>query len=135
MWADLPGADPRLAGAPGESTCISCHGGGTPLNGGPGSVSIATSSTYTSGVKQRITVTASDSGQRRFGFELTARLSSNLINGQAGTLGARGQCRADHLRQLAQGSLDVGHNGAICDLHATGSSFSIDWTPPATANG
>ena len=138
IWAHLPGADPRLTGAPGDSTCIGCHGGGTPLNGGPGSVSIATTSTYTPGVKQRITVTVADSAQRRFGFELTARLSSNLINGQAGTLtavdnavqiicdnGSRAPCTPATMVQFATHT----------QTGTTGNSFKIDWTPPATNVG
>ncbi len=138
IWADLPGADPRYTGAPGDGTCISCHGGSTPLNGGPGSVSIATSSSYTPGVKQRITVTVSDSAQRRFGFELTARLSSDLVNGQAGTLAAvdnAAQIICENGRRAPCTAATVVQFATHTQTGATGKSFNIDWTPPATNVG
>src|SRR5262245_31135788 len=77
--AHAAGPDPGKAGVPGESTCneAGCHVG-TPLNGGSGSVSIdAGGSSYVPGVKQRIKVTVIDPTQRRWGFQLTARLASD----------------------------------------------------------
>ena len=41
---------------------------------------------YIPGVKQRVTVQISDPEQRRWGFEFTARLNSDLEKGQAGDL-------------------------------------------------
>jgi uncharacterized protein (TIGR03437 family) len=73
------GPDPGFAGVPGEEgTCIACHIG-TPLNGGPGSVSVTFPSglTYTPGVPQQLTVTIADPVQHAWGFELTARAASN----------------------------------------------------------
>ena len=54
-----------------------CHLGSA-LNSGPGSVKIVLpgEATYTPGVKQRIAVEVSDPSQRRWGFELSARLKS-----------------------------------------------------------
>ena len=86
LFGNSSGADPRLTGAPGENTCTSCHSG-TPLNGGAGSVRIIfpnSTTNYTPGVTQRVQVQVSDPTQRRWGFELSARLSSNA--GQAGTI-------------------------------------------------
>ena len=138
ILADVGGANPRLTGAPGDSTCISCHGGGTPVNGGPGSVSIATTSTYAPGVKQRITVIVADSAQRRFGFELTARLSSNLINGQAGTLAAvdnATQIICENGRRSPCTSASVVQFATHTQTGTIGNTFNIDWTPPATNAG
>src|SRR2546425_619198 len=87
IYAHAAGPDPGKCGAPGESTCAEsgCHEG-TPLNGGGGRVTIdAGGSTYTPGVKQRISVTVSDPAQRRWGFQLTARVASNTKT-RAGTL-------------------------------------------------
>src|SRR2546426_567837 len=86
IYAHAAGPDPGKSGAPGESTCAEsgCHEG-TALNGG-GRVTIdAGGSTYTPGVKQRISVTVSAPAQRRWGFQLTARLASNTKT-RAGTL-------------------------------------------------
>src|SRR6058998_1042346 len=73
------GPDPGKSGAPGESNCTEagCHVG-TGLNAGAGSVKIdAGGSTYVPGVKQRISVSVADPTQRRWGFQLTARLASD----------------------------------------------------------
>src|SRR3954454_4966248 len=79
IYAHAAGPDPGKSGVPGESTCTEsgCHEG-TTLNGGGGSLTIdAGGSSYTPGVKQRIRVTVNDPAQRRWGFQLTARLASN----------------------------------------------------------
>src|ERR1041384_3218544 len=79
LWGYAAGPDPGKSGVPGESTCAEagCHTGAG-LNRGGGSVTIdAGGTTYTPGVKQRIRVTVTDPAQRKWGFQLTARLSSN----------------------------------------------------------
>src|SRR5262249_41864536 len=79
IYAYSAGPDPGKSGAPGESTCAEagCHAGAG-LNRGQGSVTIdAGGTSYSPGVKQRIRVTVSDPAQRRWGFQLTARLASN----------------------------------------------------------
>ena len=88
LWANSAGADPRMTGAPGDSNCTSCHSG--VVNSCSGSVKIVLpgDATYTPGVKQRITVQVSDPAQKRWGFELTARLNSSPSAGQAGSLAA-----------------------------------------------
>ena len=75
IYAHAAGPDPGKSGAPGESTCAEaeCHVG-TALNGGGGRVTIdAGGSTYTPGLKQRISAgscsaaVASHSGGPRAG--------------------------------------------------------------------
>ena len=89
LMADQNGADPRLTGAPGDQNCTRCHSG-TAVNGGGGSVAIQLpgGATYTPGVKQQLVILINDGVGKRFGFELTARLASDLTNGQAGSLAA-----------------------------------------------
>jgi uncharacterized protein (TIGR03437 family) len=73
------GPDPGFAGVPGElGTCVACHIG-TPLNGGPGSVTVnfPNGMTYTPGVTQQLSVTVADPQQHAWGFELTARPASS----------------------------------------------------------
>jgi uncharacterized protein (TIGR03437 family) len=141
LKAHVDGADPRLTTAPGDDPagCTSCHIG-TGLNQGPGSVKITLpgGNTYTPGVKQRITVTVSDPAQRRWGFELTARLVSNLAGGQAGDLSSTDNltqviCENGRLKPCAASSpvQFATHTLAGTRLGtAGGASFEVDWTPP-----
>lgn len=142
LFADVNGADPRLTGAPGDQNCTRCHSG-TALNSANGSIKIATNLSYTPGVKQRITVTVADTGQRRWGFELTARLNSNLSGGQAGTLAAvdsnvRITCETGRAAPCTSTSVIqyATHTQAGTRAGTTGSvDFLVDWTPPATDVG
>src|SRR5437899_6390098 len=87
IYAHAAGPDPGKSGAPGESTCneAGCHVG-TGLNAGGGSVTIdAGGNTYTPGTAKRIKVTVTDPTQRRWGFQLTARLASSTST-RAGVL-------------------------------------------------
>src|SRR5947209_16378879 len=83
------GPAPRVTGAPGDNpnACTQCHTTNT-LNSGPGSVKIVLQSGpfYIPGVRQRVAVQVADPAQQRWGFELTARLNSDLEKGQAGDL-------------------------------------------------
>lgn len=144
LWAYEGGPDPGNAGVPGEGTCTSCHVG--VVNSGPGRVTITltSGSNYTPGVKQRVTVRVEDPDQRKWGFQLTARLTGNTTT-QAGTftpidantwvscMDSNGlpvsQCR-DGLRQFIQ------HESAGTNPGTTGgANFEFDWTPPATNVG
>ena len=145
VWAESGGAEPRLTGAPGDSNCTGCHNG-TAVNGGGGSVKIVLSgdATYTPGVKQHITVQVSDSAQRRWGFELTARLNSSSSKGQAGSLtatdsqaqvfcdvtGRKPPCSTASVVQFITHTSTGTRNGTT-----GGVSFAFDWTPPATDVG
>ena len=79
VYAISTGPEPARSGAPGESTCndAACHAG-TTLNGGGGSIQITAEggANYTPGVTQKISVKVSDPLQKRWGFQLTARLAS-----------------------------------------------------------
>jgi uncharacterized protein (TIGR03437 family) len=76
------GPDPGAAGVPGENGSCSqsgCHTG-TAVNGGGGSVTVTFPGdmTYTPGQTQHLIVTIDDSKERKWGFELTARLASDV---------------------------------------------------------
>src|SRR5579864_5231293 len=89
LYAHAAGPDPWHTGAPGDdpNACAAsgCHVG-TPLNGGGGSVVVnfENGQTYTPGVKQTFTIVITDSAAKKWGFQMTARLASNLSGGQAG---------------------------------------------------
>ena len=137
------GPDPRYTGAPGDDNCTACHLG--TVNSGSGSVKIrpANGSTYTPGVKQRIQVEVADPAQRRWGFELTARLLSDLKNGQAGSFASTDKntqviCDDGNLAPCKSSTVVqfIEHTEAGTRNGTTGSAvFEFDWTPPATDVG
>jgi uncharacterized protein (TIGR03437 family) len=143
-YAHSYGPPPRVTAAPGDNAraCMSCHGGSA-LNSGSGSVKILVPSgtVYIPGVKQRITVQVSDPNQRRWGFELTARLDSDPEKGQAGDFTPIDNmtqviCEDNAPRPCATGVTFIQHT-SVGTRNGTrgGVSFQFDWTPPATNAG
>ncbi len=134
LMADNSGADPGLSGAPGDSTCIACHG--TKLNAGTGNVLLqfANGKTYTPGKTQLVTVTVTDPTAKRWGFEASPRLTSS-----GGTTGAGTVATVDSNTRIAgtRGTLQwITHTLSGTRLGTTGSvSFQFNWTPPATDVG
>ncbi len=140
------GPPPRYSGAPGDnpSSCTSCHRG-LSVNGGPGGVKIVlpNGNSYVPGVTQHIMVQVSEPQQRRWGFQMSARLKSDLMNGQAGDFnptdgltqvmcdsGAPKPCSGSALVQFIE------HTTAGTRPGTQGSAtFEFDWTPPATDSG
>ncbi|MEO8663550.1 MAG: choice-of-anchor V domain-containing protein, partial [Bryobacteraceae bacterium] len=129
LFGHSAGADPGFSGAPGDSTCVACHGG-TP-NTGSGSVAINfPQGSYTPGATYKVTVTVADPTALRWGFEITARTSANL---QAGTFAP-----VDALTQA------ISDSSLLYETHtSTGTrrgtpvsaAFDLNWTAPATAVG
>ena len=88
------GPDPRYTAAPGDDplACASaqCHTSspsGGPINAAGGGVTatFSSGSSYTPGGPAiTITVSVSDPANMGYGFQMTARLDSDLANGQAG---------------------------------------------------
>src|SRR5882762_7008680 len=90
------GPDPRNTGAPCDGDLNACatsgchdkdtHGQITPLNSGGGNVVVnfPDGLTYTPGVQQKLTIVITDSAAKTWGFQMTARLDSNLSKAQAG---------------------------------------------------
>ncbi len=106
--------------------------------------------TYTPGTPQQLTVTIQDSAQKRWGFEMSARLSSSSTT-QAGSFTAGGDgytqvaCASANLRSQQSGSacstatyplkyieqtLSGTRNGTTGQI-----TFQFSWTPPATNVG
>ena len=136
VMAEDHGPDPRFTGAPGDDTCLSCHGG-TALNAGGGNVklTLAGGSTYTPGVKQRISVKITDATATRFGFQLTARLGSNLSGGQAGTLAAPATsvqviCENGRVAPCTSTNVVQFAEHTLAGYRAAASTYEVDWTPP-----
>src|SRR5579871_765540 len=86
-YAHSMGPDPRHTAAPGDDplACATsgCHTG-TPLNGGGGNVAVNVPSTYTPGQTYTFQIVVTDSVAQAYGFQMSARLASDQVNGQAG---------------------------------------------------
>ncbi len=139
IYAYASGPLPRNTGAPGDQNCSSCHLG-TQVNSSNGAVQIAYSggTSYTPGERGKFTVTITDtSGRQRYGFQASARLVSNLNNGQAGTLipgaGTLVQCEdgSETLPCRAAAPVQfINHSAA-----STRNTFEFEWTAPAAGSG
>ena len=138
------GPAPRVTGAPGDNAkaCTQCHTTNA-LNSGTGSVKILLQSGafYIPGVKQRVSVQVADSAQQRWCFELTARLNSDLTNGQAGDFTpvdgfTQVICEDSAPKPCASGPSFIQHTSAgTRNGTKNGATFQFDWTPPATNAG
>lgn len=80
-WAFSSGPPDSRTNAPGESNCTGCHSSFA-LNSGPGAYSINAPADYSSGDTVDVTVSLAQSGQQRWGFEITVLNSSNEPVGQ-----------------------------------------------------
>ena len=133
----------RVTAAPGDDarSCTACHAG--TLNSGAGSVKILLQSgtVYVPGVKQRVIVQVSDPDQLRWGFELTARLNSDLAKAPAGEFTPVDNftqviCEDAGPKPCLSGVSFVQHTTAgTRNGTRSGASFAFDWTPPATNAG
>ncbi|MEO7145401.1 MAG: choice-of-anchor V domain-containing protein [Bryobacteraceae bacterium] len=153
MYAYEYGPDAHYTAVPGtgESTCASnttCHLTSTPVNKGGGSVSVAfpNGMTYTPGQVQTLTITIADPIAKVYGFEMTARLGSNLAGGQAGTFTPDSHqgvlCAAPAISDIG-----VPRTSAACpagkplefiehnNVPYTTGVITVQWTPPATNVG
>ncbi len=135
----------RLTGAPGDNplACTQCHNS-FPLNSGKGSVRVVfPGDSYRPGMTYRMRVEIRDPDQRRWGFQLTARLASDPANAQAGDLvppgdlaravcgnGAAKPCTANNPIQLIMHTVAGTRTGIT-----GGADFEFDWTAPPAGSG
>jgi hypothetical protein len=150
LFALSTGPDPGYSSAPPDNNplaCASagCHTGsskGGPINTAGGSVAatFSTGSTYTPGQPVTITVNVTDSVNVWHGFQMTARLDSDLTK-QAGrfsstntsgyfVLCANGIPRSPNGNCQASAPVEF-----IEHSQPTTSSWTFTWTPPATNQG
>jgi uncharacterized protein (TIGR03437 family) len=142
LYAYSTGPISRVTGAPGDESqaCATCHLG-TPLNGGGGQVVInfPGERTYTPGVAQNLTVVITDSAARVYGFQMTARLESNLANGQAGDFTAGAQQVVICENDAPKGPSGCPASAPVQFIqHARpfpSNTITVSWTPPATNVG
>src|SRR5215468_7566403 len=146
LFAYVTGPDPAMNGVFGSGqTCnvSGCHTG-HPVNAPGGSLSISglpTDSGWTPGQTYPLTITITRTGQRVFGFQLSA--VSDATNQQAGTLtpgNARGKiiCGGGTVsRSTVQVSCSTA--GAIqyaehVDARVVTNTYSVNWTAPSSAS-
>jgi uncharacterized protein (TIGR03437 family) len=148
LFAFASGPDAGVSGVPEEDNCSDCHRGAS----GSGNVTVTFpgAMNYTPGTKQHLVVTVTDSAQVRWGFQLTARLSSNPAT-QAGsfTPSADGYtqlvCTQTNFHSQVFGNACstnglplqyIEHTQAGTRLGTKSPvSFEFDWMPPATNTG
>jgi len=134
------GPDPKLAGAPGDQTCVVCHSG-TALNAGGGSAALVSSAgtTYSPGQTQTLTLTINDSKARAYGFQITARLVSDLVSGQAGDFvsGPSQLILCEDGTPKSGGSCGARAPVQFIEHHSPSqsSTINISWTPPSSNLG
>ncbi len=141
MFAFSGGPPIRRTGAPadGGTDCTACHRTFAPANSDSRGFVRISAVSYTPGKKQLIRVQVFHPDAKRWGFELTSRLTSDE-NLKAGTFtpSATVQVKCDPAgtapcgndREFAQ------HLEPATRIGADGmSTFTVEWTPPATASG
>ena len=144
LSAHKAGPDPRHTGAPGDDplACATsgCHVG-VPLNGGGGKVEVQFPGdlVYTPGQQQTLTVVVTDSKEKYYGFQMSARLSSDPVNGQAGDFTAGAQQLV-----LCDDGTDKGPDGCMANssvqfvehsVPSTTGKFQVSWMPPSADVG
>lgn len=124
------GSPDGLTGAPGEGTCIDCHGT-FPLNSGSGGLSLAgLPDSYVPGETYTLTLTLADPDAARWGFALTALDDGGLRSGvltvtDVGTQLSSGDGR-DYLKHNSTGTAP----GTTDEK-----SWAFDWTAPVAGSG
>ena len=149
------GPDPGYTGAPGDNptgcTASGCHVGAPNSNSGSVKIVASGGTVYVPGQTQQIQVTITDSAERKFGFELTARVDSNPKAMGAGTFMST-DANTQVLDCKTQGVVPF---PGICPSGSTGLqwiehtlagfstrsnatpsfTYTFNWTPPATNVG
>jgi hypothetical protein len=152
VYAYEYGSDPGYSGAPGDNvtgcTASGCHVGAPNTNGGSIRIAASGGNTYVPGQTQQIQVTITDSSERKYGFELSARVDNNPRFAGAGTF-----TRVDANTQVLDcstpgvvpftGSCPPGNSLQWIENNITGYSrsappsttYNFNWTSPATNVG
>lgn len=117
-------------GAPGEGTCLDCHGGTSNSNSSSVTLTFSgTNNTYEPGQTYTITVDAS-AGTSRYGFQAITLNGSNQMAGSfTVTDGARTQIRTSGSKAY------VSHKQGGTGANNQATSWSFDWTAPAAGTG
>jgi hypothetical protein len=117
-----------LTGAPGEGTCANCHGN---LNTGSGTLAIDHTGPFTPGSTLAVRVDLAQTGQRRWGFEITALGADGLPVGDfvlTDALNTQKSTAANGRQYVKQTSA-----GTYAGTFDVSPGWSFQWqAPPAT---
>src|SRR5512140_1394519 len=123
-----------LTGAPGEGTCIGCHGD-FGLNSGDGTLSVSAPASYVAGTTYPITVTLADPGRVRWGFEVTALTGANSMAGSFANTALTTQTQTSNGRMYASHTTQRGADGTFAGTADGPVSWSFNWVAPASGSG
>lgn len=135
--ASSSGPSPSFSGAPGEGTCIVCHGD-FELNSGTGGVVISgLPRNYAPGQEVEVTVTVSQSDAVVYGFQMTA------VNGIGDGTGEFSLPAGDPAEMQIVNSSVEGHDRSYISHNSNGitpvefgsRSWTFTWTAPASRQG
>lgn len=131
--ANSGGPPTRLTGAPGEGNCTECHLGAA-VNSGSGTLTITgLPATYTPNQEINVTVTLSQAGRVRFGFQLTAIDDQGR---KAGDLTLTDTARTTLGNGTVQNNLRQYINHTFDGTSGSGqNSWSFRWKAPAQSAG
>jgi hypothetical protein len=115
------GPDNGYTDAPGESNCTACHDS-HPLNSGSGSFSVSGPASFLPGQTYPITVTLLDSGQQRWGFELTTLGVGSCSVTDAVSTQVSTEFGNEYVKHTRTGSHSGVADGPV--------SWSFNWTAP-----
>lgn len=110
-----------MTGAPGENNCTSCHDS-FPVNSGDGNFQISGPLTFEPGQTYQITVTISDPGQRRWGFEITPLNYGTCVITQSAHTQLSMQNGRSYIKHTSAGTFNGTMNGPV--------SWNFNWTAP-----
>jgi uncharacterized protein (TIGR03437 family) len=143
LFAYATGPEPRHTTAPGDNplgcTAAGCHNTFA-LNTGTGNVRIEfpDGETYTPGVAKTLRIVITEATARAYGFQLTARLESDLANGQAGDFTPGVQqvviCEDGSVKRTGCPANRPVQFIEHADPFRT-NTINVSWTPPATNAG
>jgi len=114
-----------VTGAPGEGTCVQCHGGND-VNSGDGLLVIDGPLQFSAGETYTVTVSLQDPGQQRWGFELTCLDQGALATGGGDTQTASAGGNA-YVKHTSSGTHSGTPDGPV--------TWSFEWTAPAAPEG
>jgi len=142
LWAFANGPSAGYTTAPGDHpgvACTKCHSQ-FDLNSQGGSVTIAFPKglSYTPGATQTLTVTIADPAAVAYGFQMTARVQSNLAGGQAGSFTAGTNQKiicTGSTASTSGGCPDSGIEWIEQSQPLPTGTFTIQWSAPATNVG
>ena len=132
MRSTLPPAG--RTGAPGEGTCIGCHGDFA-LNSGNGALSVTAPSSYVGGTTYPVTVTLGDPGQSVWGFEVTALTAANAMAGSFANTALTTQIQTSNSRMYASHTTQRGADGTFPGTADGPVSWTFNWVAPVSGSG